>query len=170
ARAWPRRSGSPGRAVSRRPSPSRRAPRVAAEARSPSLGFALAVDAERGPGIHLEPLAWDLAAAVEADAVRPVVDSPQRGLDLRQHLPGVVAEGVVDLASEGGARRLGEVVVARGRDLLDLVVERAGMLVAQRGQRVLDPRLLLEKRCAKMLGVDARHRLSFLPRASPDAE
>src|SRR4051812_21479102 len=61
-------------------------------------------------------------------------------------------------------------VVARCGDLLDLVVERAGMLVAQRRERMLDPLLLLEQRLAEMLGVDARHRLSFLPRSSPVAE
>ena len=55
-------------------------------------------------------------------------------------------------------------------DLLDLVVERAGVLVAERRERVLDPLPLLEQRVAELLGVDARHRLSFLPRSSPEAE
>src|SRR3954452_3779244 len=151
------------------PSQSRHEPPVAAEARSPSLGSSLAVDAERSPGIRLQPLARDLAAAAEADPVRPVVDSPQRGVDLRQHLLRVVAERVVDLAAEGCARGLGEVIVARRGDLLDLLVERSGMLVAEGRERVLDPLLLLEQRVAEVLGVDARQRLSFLPR-SPAAE
>jgi hypothetical protein len=44
------------------------------------------------------------------------------------------------------------------------------MLVAERCERVLDPLALLEERVAEVLGVDARHRLSFLPRSSPAAE
>src|SRR2546430_12684613 len=85
-----RTSGSRGRAASMHPSQSRHEPRVAAEApgfpgppesaehflgSSSSLGFSLAVDAERSPGIRLQPFARNLVATVEADAVRPVVDS-----------------------------------------------------------------------------------------------
>ena len=82
----------------------------------------------------------------------------------REHLARVLAQCVVDLAAEGRRGGLGEVVVARA-DLLDLVVERAAMLVAERGQRVLDSSPLVEERVAEPLGVDARHRLSFLPRS-----
>src|SRR5204863_10163465 len=95
------------------PSQSRHEPRVAAEARSPSVGFSLAIDAERSPGVRLQPFARNLVATVEADAVRPVVDSTQRGVDLGEDLFGVVAQRVVDLASQGRAGGLGEVGVAR---------------------------------------------------------
>src|SRR5205085_3154716 len=166
ADASPRTNEWRGRAASMRPSQSRPEPRAAAEARSASLGFSLAVDAERSPGICLQPLLRDLTSSVDARAVRPVLDALQRGVDLGDDLLGVVAERVVDLSAEGRRRGLGEVVVARPGDLLDLVVERAGMLVAERRERVLDATPLVEKRVAKPLGVDARHRLSFLPRSS----
>src|SRR5207248_1683958 len=143
---------------------------TAGEARSPSLGFALAVDAERSPGIRLQPFARDLLPAVHARAVGAGIDALQRCVDLREHLLRVVAERVVDLSTERRSRGLGEVVVVRRRSFLDLVVERAAMLVAERRERVLDPPALVEKRIAKVLGVDARHRLSFLPRPSPAAE
>src|SRR5207302_7323451 len=82
----------------------------------------------------------------------------------------VLPERVVDLASEGGRRRLGEVVVVRRADLLDLLVERPGMLVTERREGVLDPPPLVEERVAELLGVDACHRLSFLPRPGSAAE
>src|SRR6476646_3395668 len=56
-------------------------------------------------------------------------------------------------------------VVARCGHLLDLVFERTGVFVAERRERVFDPLLLFEQRMAEVLGVDARHRLSFLPRS-----
>src|SRR6185437_11908028 len=119
----PRTSASRARAASRRPSLIRRGLRAVAAARSPSLGSPLAVDAERSPGIRLEALDRDLAAAVRARAVRPVLDPLQRGVDLGDDLFGVVAERVVDLAAERRRRVVGEMVFARCGDLLDLVVE-----------------------------------------------
>src|SRR5215475_970404 len=44
------------------------------------------------------------------------------------------------------------------------------MLGAERRECVLDPPPLVEKRVAEVLGVDARHRLSFRPRPEPATE
>src|SRR3954470_4619338 len=71
-----------------------------AYAGSRALRLARVVDAERRPGIGLEALGRDLAAAGGARAVGPGLDPLQRRVDLRQHVLGVLAERVVDLAAE----------------------------------------------------------------------
>src|SRR5919204_578352 len=56
---------------------------------------ASAVDAERRPRPRLEPRLGDRPAAVRADAVRAVLDSLQRGLDVEEDLLGVLLERVI---------------------------------------------------------------------------
>ena len=103
----------------------------------------------------------DLAAAVRARPVRAVLDPLQRGVDLGEHLCRVLLERVVDLAIERRRRRLGELVVVRAGDLLHLVVEAAGMLLAEVRDRVVHALALLEQDGAEVLGVDGHERLSF---------
>src|SRR5581483_11387605 len=142
----------------------------AAAARSPPLRFPFAVDAQRRPWIRLEPLLRNLPVASRARAVGAVVEPLQRRIDRGEHSRRVLLERVVDLAIERDRRRLREVVVLRRRDLLDLVVQPAGMVLAQVRDRAFDPLALVEQKRAKTIGVDAHERLSFLPRYDDDAD
>src|SRR5262249_46510966 len=131
--------------------------------RSSSLSLPGVVDAERRPGIDLEALDRNLLAAFPALAVRAVRDARERAVDLREHLARVLAERVVDLPVERRGRRLTEVVVVeRPRALFHLVVERAGMAVAEVRDRSLHALAFLQQLDAEMLGVDGHRRESFL--------
>ena len=113
----PRQASAPRtrRARARR-SRNRRERRIAREqARSTALCLSRVVDAERRPGIRLEPLRRDLLAAARARPVRAVLDALQRGVDLRQHLLRVLPERVVDLAVERCRGAVADVVVAAVR-------------------------------------------------------
>ena len=80
-----------------------------------ALRLARVVDAERRPGIRLEPLRRRSPCRSRARSVRAVLDPLQRGVDLGEHLLRVLLERVVDLAVERRGRGVGEVVVARRR-------------------------------------------------------
>src|SRR5260370_31046775 len=120
--------------------------------------------------MDLEALGRDLRAAGRARAVRPVVDPLERCVDQGEHVTGVLLEREVDLPVERGRRRLREMVVACGGDLLDLVVERPRMIVAEVRDRLRHPLALLEERNAELLRIDAHERLSFRPRSGAEAD
>src|SRR5690348_8524562 len=120
--------------------------------------------------MRLEAFRGDLLAALAARAVRAVLDALERRVDLRAHLLGILAERVVDLAAECRACGVADVVVARARDLLGLVVDRPGMTRLQVGDRSLNAAALLEERSAELVDVDGHDRLSFLLRSGAAAE
>src|SRR5262245_4023830 len=116
-------------------------------ARSTALFPAPAVDALRRPGERFESGLADGPATVRASAERPLVDTTQGGVDLTQHVPGVVLECVVELAVERRRGRVGHVVVisAPRAQLTGLVLERAGVLVVEVLDRRDHARALIEE-------------------------
>src|SRR3712207_5808575 len=90
--------------------------------RLPALFFPLAIDAKRRPGHRLETLLGDLGTAVDAFAVRSVVDPGERRVDLAEEPLVVLLQRVVDLAVDRLRRRVGGVLVGAARDELSRLV------------------------------------------------
>src|SRR6266516_7708363 len=155
-----RADAQPSRSESIRRLPSRRGyPRVG-PTRSTPLAAALAIDAERRPRPRFETFRRNLPPAVRAVAVRPVVDSQQRRIDLRQHVLRVFLERVVELAVVRDGGGVSEVVVVH-RVLPGLVGDRTRVLLVEVVERRLDALPLLRQRFAEPVGVDRAHPCSF---------
>ena len=76
-----------------------------------------------GPMGSREAVGADRLAADLADAVGPVVDPPERGVDRRRASAERPREALVELAVEGRGRGVAEVVVGAAPDLAELVLD-----------------------------------------------
>src|SRR3954449_11607273 len=123
-------------------------PRTARRGRAvtsaPSFGTRLAVDADIGPRNRLEPLDRDLAARVRADAVRALLQTRQRGVDLVDDVTGLCRQQQVALALDVHGVTFARLLVELGVAALALASELLGLGHELLGL-VLQARLLLEE-------------------------
>src|SRR5581483_2740563 len=97
-------------------------------------GQPLIVDAERCPRAGPQALFGDRVAAALADAVRALVETRERTVDLRERLLGAFLESLVELTVEGDRRHVAEMVVgAAAGQLAELGLEVARTVLVEVG-------------------------------------